>query len=119
MSSENLQAEAIDEGVDDPLGEGDINENGFHADPNQGQALSNGPLMLARDTAMQQALQPQPYCSCMIKILHLVTMKIMLITLHAGVLEGQTGSIWAGSTPADQVETILMPVETILKYLKI
>ena len=51
MSSENLQAEANEEG----LGEGDNNEYGYYSDPNQGQVPNNGPLTLARDSALQQA----------------------------------------------------------------
>ena len=51
MSSENLQAEANEEG----LGEGDNNKYGFYSDPNQGQAPTNGPLTLARDSVLQQA----------------------------------------------------------------
>ena len=51
MSSENLQAEANEEG----LREGDNNEYGYYSDPNQGQVPNNGPLTLARDSALQQA----------------------------------------------------------------
>ena len=51
MSSENLQAEANEEG----LGEGDNNEYGYYSDPNQGQVPNNGPLTIARDSALQQA----------------------------------------------------------------
>ena len=51
MSSKNLQAEANKEG----LGEGDNNEYGYYSDPNQGQVPNDGPLTLARDSALQQA----------------------------------------------------------------
>ena len=51
MRSNNLRAEANEEG----LGEGDNYEYGYYSDPNQGQVPTNGPLTLAKDSALPQA----------------------------------------------------------------